>query len=154
MINSFGAHFAEVEVDTDTGQVRVLRYIAAHDSGRILNPKLAINQVEGGVSQMLGFTLSEQMLTDPRNGVTLNASFLEHKSPTLQDFPEMQVLFADVVDPIGPFGAKALGEPPSIGVAPAVANAIYNAIGVRIRDLPLTPDRVLNEIEAQGGDSQ
>ena len=154
VINSFGAHFAEVEVDTDTGQVRVLRYIAAHDSGRILNPKLAINQVEGGVSQMLGFTLSEQMLTDPRNGVTLNASFLEHKSPTLQDFPEMQVLFADVVDPVGPFGAKALGEPPSIGVAPAVANAIYNAIGVRIRDLPLTPDRVLNEIEAQGGDSQ
>ena len=154
VINSFGAHFAEVEVDTDTGQVRVLRYIAAHDSGRILNPKLAINQVEGGVSQMLGFTLSEQMLTDPRNGVTLNASFLEHKSPSLQDFPEMQVLFADVVDPIGPFGAKALGEPPSIGVAPAVANAIYNAIGVRIRDLPLTPDRVLNEIEAQRGDSQ
>ena len=154
VINSFGAHFAEVEVDTDTGQVRVLRYIAAHDSGRILNPKLAINQVEGGVSQMLGFTLSEQMLTDPRNGVTLNASFLEHKSPTIQDFPEMQVLFADVVDPIGPFGAKALGEPPSIGVAPAVTNAIYNAIGVRIRDLPLTPDRVLNEIEAQRGDSQ
>ncbi len=154
VINSFGAHFAEVEVDTDTGQVRVLRYIAAHDSGRILNPKLAINQVEGGVSQMLGFTLSEQMLTDPRNGVTLNASFLEHKSPTLQDFPEIQVLFADVVDPVGPFGAKALGEPPSIGVAPAVTNAIYNAIGVRIRDLPLTPDRVLNEIEAQRGDSQ
>ena len=154
VINSFGAHFAEVEVDTDTGQVRVLRYIAAHDSGRILNPKLAINQVEGGVSQMLGFTLSEQMLTDPRNGVTLNASFLEHKSPTLQDFPEIQVLFVDVVDPVGPFGAKALGEPPSIGVAPAVANAIYNAIGVRIRDLPLTPDRVLNEIEAQGCDSQ
>lgn len=154
VINSFGAHFAEVEVDTDTGKVRVLRYIAAHDSGRILNPKLAINQVEGGVSQMLGFTLSEQMLTDPRNGVTLNASFLEHKSPTLQDFPEIQVLFADVVDPVGPFGAKALGEPPSIGVAPAVTNAIYNAIGVRIRDLPLTPDRVLNEIETQRGDSQ
>lgn len=154
VINSFGAHFAEVEVDTDTGKVRVLRYIAAHDSGRILNPKLAINQVEGGVSQMLGFTLSEQMLTDPRNGVTLNASFLEHKSPTLQDFPEIQVLFVDVVDPVGPFGAKALGEPPSIGVAPAVTNAIYNAIGVRIRDLPLTPDRVLNEIETQRGDSQ
>jgi xanthine dehydrogenase molybdenum-binding subunit len=152
VINSFGAHFAEVEVDTDTGQIRVLRYVAAHDSGRILNPKLAINQVEGGVSQMLGFTLTEQMLTDARNGVTLNASFLEHKSPTLQDFPELRVLFADVVDPIGPFGAKALGELPSIGVAPAVANAVYNAIGVRIRDLPLTPDRVLNEIEAQKGE--
>ncbi len=146
VVNSFGAHFAEVEVDTDTGQVRVLSYVAAHDSGRILNPTLAINQVEGGVSQMLGFTLSEEMLTDARNGATLNASFLEHKSPTALDYPQVQVIFADVVDPVGPFGAKALGEPPSIGVGPAVANAIYNAVGIRIKDLPITPDKVLNAL--------
>ena len=144
IVNSFGAHFAEVEVDTDTGQVRVLRYVAAHDSGRILNPNLAVNQVEGGVSQMLGFTLTEEMLTDARNGVTLNASYLEHKSPTILDYPQIDVIFADVVDPVGPFGAKALGEPPSIGVAPAVVNAIYNATGVRVMDLPVTPDRLLN----------
>ena len=144
IVNSFGAHFAEVEVNTDTGQVRVLRYVAAHDSGRILNPMLAVNQVEGGVSQMLGFTLSEQMITDPTSGATLNANFLEHKSPTILEYPDIEVIFADVVDPVGPYGAKALGEPPSIGVAPAVANAIRDAVGIEVRDLPATPDRILD----------
>ena len=144
VVNSFGAHFAEVEVDTETGAVRVLRYVAAHDSGRILNPQLAVNQVEGGVSQMLGFTLTEQMLTDPVMGATLNASFLEHKSPTILEYPDIEVIFADVVDPIGPYGAKALGEPPSVGVAPAIVNAIRDATGVEVRDLPATPDKVLN----------
>jgi len=146
IVNSFGAHFAEVEVDLDTGQVKVLNFVAAHDSGRILNPRLATNQIEGGVSQMLGFTLSEQMLTDARNGATVNASFLEHKGPTILDVPNIDVIFADVVDPVGPFGAKALGEPPSIGVAPAIVNAIYNATGIRIYDLPVTPDKILNAL--------
>ena len=144
IVNSFGAHFAEVEVDTDTGQVRVLRYVAAHDSGRILNPRMAVNQVEGGVSQMLGFALSEEMLTDANSGVTLNANFLEHKSPTILEYPDIQVIFADVVDPVGPYGAKALGEPPSIGVAPAVVNAIRDACGIEPRELPATPDRILD----------
>lgn len=152
IVNSFGAHFAEVEVDTETGQVSVLRYVAAHDSGRILNPQLAANQVEGGVSQMLGFALSEQMLTDEQSGVTLNAGFLEHKSPTIQEYPPVRVLFADVNDPIGPFGAKALGEPPSIGVAPAIINAIYDAVGARISDLPATPDKILNALAAAAWD--
>ena len=146
IVNSFGAHFAEVEVDTETGNVRVARYVAAHDSGRILNPQLATNQVEGGVSQMLGFTLSEEMLTDPHSGVTLNASLLEHKSPTVKEYPPIEVIFADVVDPIGPFGAKALGEPPSVGPAPTIINAIYDAIGVRITDLPATPDKILDAL--------
>ena len=150
IVNSFGAHFAEVEVDTETGNVRVLRYVAAHDSGRILNPQLATNQVEGGVSQMLGFTLSEEMLTDPQSGVTLNASLLEHKSPTIQEYPPIQTIFADVVDPIGPYGAKALGEPPSVGPAPAIINAIYDAVGVRITDLPATPDKILDALSEQG----
>ena len=147
VVNSFAAHFAEVEVDVETGRVRVARYVAAHDSGRILNPNLAVNQVEGGVAQMLGFTLTEEMITDGRNGATVNPSFLEHKSPTIMEFPDIQVIFADVVDPLGPFGAKALGEPPSAGVAPAVLNAIYNATGIRVRDLPVTPDRLLNALQ-------
>ena len=147
IVNSFGAHFAEVEVDTETGNVRVLRYVAAHDSGRILNPQLATNQVEGGVSQMLGFTLSEEMMTDPHSGVTLNASLLEHKSPTIQEYPPIEVIFADVVDPVGPYGAKSLGEPPSIGPAPAIVNAIYDAVGVRITDLPATPDKILDALD-------
>ena len=146
IVNSFGAHFCEVEVDTATGQVRVSRYVAAHDSGRIINPRTALNQVEGAVSQMLGFALSEELVTDGPTGVTLNGSYLEHKSPTIQDYPDIAVIFADVVDPVGPMGAKALGEVPAVGVAPAIANALYDAIGVRFTRLPITPDRVLDAL--------
>ena len=143
IVNSFGAHFVEVEVDTDTGRVRVLRYVAAHDSGRIINPRAALSQAEGAVSQMLGFALSEELVTDAATGVTLNPGYLEHKSPTIQDYPDIQVIFADIVDPVGPLGAKGLGEVPTVGPAPAIANAIYNATGVRLRRTPFTPDRVL-----------
>ncbi len=148
IVNSFGAHFVEVEVDTDTGRVRVVRYVAAQDSGRIVNPRLALNQVEGAVSQMLGFALSEELVTDGPTGVTLNASYLEHKSPTIMDYPDIQVLFADTVDPVGPMGAKGLGEVPCPGVAPAIANAVYDAIGCRLTELPMTPDRVLRALPA------
>ena len=148
IVNSFGAHFVEVEVDTDTGRVRVLRYVAAHDSGRIINPRLALNQAEGAVSQMLGFALSEELYTDAATGVTLNAGYLEHKSPTIQDYPDIQVIFADIIDPVGPLGAKGLGEVPTVGVAPAIANAICNATGLRLRRTPFTPDRVLAALES------
>ena len=150
IVNSFGTHFAEVEVDTDTGRVRVVQYVAAHDSGRILNPRLALNQVEGAISQMLGFTLTEELVTDGATGVTLNASYLEHKSPTVLDYPDIRVIFADVTDPVGPMGAKALGEPPCVGVAPAVANAVYDAIGIRVTRLPITPDLVLEALRPSG----
>lgn len=143
IVNSFGAHFCEVEVDMATGRVRVDRYVAAHDSGRIINPSTALNQVEGAISQMLGFALSEELITDGPTGVTLNGSYLEHKSPTIQDFPSITTIFADVVDPVGPMGAKGLGEVPAVGVGPAIANALYDAIGVRFTRLPITPDRVL-----------
>ena len=148
IVNSFGAHFVEVEVDTDTGRVRVLRYVAAHDSGRIINPRAALNQAEGAVSQMLGFALSEELVTDAATGVTLNPGYLEHKSPTILDYPDIRIIFADIVDPIGPLGAKGLGEVPTVGVAPAIANAIYDAVGVRLRRTPFTPDRVLAALES------
>ena len=147
IVNSFGAHFVEVEVDTVTGRVTVLRYVAAHDSGRIINPRMALNQVEGAVSQMLGFALSEELVTDGPTGITLNATYLEHKSPTVLDYPDIQVIFADVVDPVGPLGAKALGEVPSIGPAPAIANAIYDAVGLRIARVPFTPDFLLQALQ-------
>ena len=146
IVNSFGAHFAEVEVDTGTGRVRVLRYTAAHDSGRIINPRAALNQAEGAISQMLGFALSEELITDPITGLTLNPGYLEHKSPTIQDYPEIQILFTNTPDPIGPLGAKALGEVPTAGVAPAIANAIQNATGIRPRRTPFTPDRILTAL--------
>ena len=147
IVNSFGAHFCEVAVDTATGRVRVKRYVAAHDSGRIINPRTALNQVEGAISQMLGFALSEELIIDDPTGVTLNGSYLEHKSPTIQDYPDITAIFADVVDPVGPMGAKALGEVPSVGVAPAIANAIHDAIGIRFTRLPITPDRVLDALD-------
>ena len=148
IVNAFGAHFCEVEVDTDTGRVRVLRYVAAQDSGRIMNPRMALNQVEGAISQMLGFALSEELVTDGPTGVTLNASYLEHKSPTIMDFPNLEVIFADTVDPVGPMGAKGLGEVPCPGVAPAIANAVYDALGLRLSELPITPDRVIRAMQS------
>ena len=139
ILNSFAAHFAEVEVDVLTGRVRVLRYVAAHDSGRIINPRMAENQVSGGVLQFLSIAMREEMFIDKQLGVTLNASFLEHKF----DFPAIEVLFCGQPDPLGPFGAKALGEPPVVPVFAAVSNAVGNATGVWLHELPFTPARVL-----------
>ena len=151
IVNSFGAHFVEVEVDTETGRLRIIKYVAAHDSGRIINPRTTLGQVEGGICQMLGFALSEELVTDGSTGVTLNGSYLEHKSPTILDYPEIQVIFAELVDPVGPFGAKALGEVPCAGVAPAIANAVFDAVGVRFSTLPITPDRVLAALASVPG---
>ncbi len=95
--------------------------MAAHDSGRIINPRTALNQAEGAISQMLGFALSEELVTDEATGVTLNAGYLEHKSLTVLDYPDIQVIFADIVDTVGPLGAKDLGEVPTVGAAPAIA---------------------------------
>jgi len=150
IINSFAAHFCEVEVDMQVGRIRVLRYVAAHDSGRIINPKMAQNQVSGGVLQFLGIALREELLIDKRSGVTLNANFLEHKSTTIVDFPPIEVLFPAGPDPLGPYGAKALGEPPVVPVFGAVANAVANATGAWLYEQPFTPTRVLQALREQG----
>ena len=149
IVNSFGAHFVEVAVDTDTGMISVIKYVAVQDSGRIINPRMALNQVEGAISQMLGFALWEELVTDPATGITLNASYLQHKVPTIQDYPAIRVIFADVVDPVGPVGAKGLGEVPCPGVAPAIANAVYDAIGVRLNELPMNPAKVLRALDSR-----
>jgi len=150
LTNAFAAHFAEVEVDIRNGRIRVLRYVAAHDSGRIVHPRLAENQVSGGVLQFLGITLREELYLDKHRGVTLNANFLEHKSTSIVDFPPIEVLFPAGPDPVGPYGAKALGEPPVVPVLAAVANAVANATGVWLRDVPFTPQRVLQAIHEHG----
>lgn len=150
VVNSFAAHFCEVEVDTMTGSIRILRYVAAHDSGRIINPHLAQNQVSGGVLQFLGIALREEMFIDKRLGVTLNAGFLEHKFTSIVDFPEVEVLFCGEPDPVGPFGAKALGEVPVVPVFAAVSNAFANATGIWLHEVPFTPERVLRALRAGG----
>ena len=150
LINAFAAHFAEVEVDMHSGRIRVIRYVAAQDSGRIVHPQLAHNQVSGGVLQFLGIALREELYLDRRWGVTLNANFLEHKSTSIVDFPPIEVLFPAAADPLGPYGAKALGEPPVVPVFAALANAVANATGVWLHEVPFTPQRVLQALQEQG----
>ncbi len=135
------AQGAEVEVDPRTGKVTVLKMVAAHDVGTAINPKNCIEQIAGGLGFGLGFTLYEDLIRE--KGKTINPSFLSYKMPTTLD---MVPLDAHLVEPYfkgGPFGAKAVGEPSSVPTAPAIANAIENAIGVRIPDLPITPDKIL-----------
>ena len=144
------AHFAEVEVDMQSGRIRLLRYVAAHDSGRIIHPRMAENQVSGGVLQFLGIALREELYLDAHSGVTLNPSFLEHKCTSIVDFPPIEVLFPGSPDPFGPHGAKALGEPPVVPVLAVVANAVANATGVWLYETPFTPQRVLQAMREQG----
>jgi len=150
VLNAFAAHFCEVEADVMTGRIRILRYVAAHDSGRIINPRMAENQVSGGVLQFLGIAMREEMFIDKHLGMTLNANFLEHKFTSVVDFPAVEVLFCGDPDPLGPFGAKALGEPPVVPVFAAVSNAFANATGVWLHEVPFTPDRVLAALKAAG----
>jgi xanthine dehydrogenase molybdenum-binding subunit len=146
IINSFAAHFAEVEVDPDTGAVRVLRYVAVHDSGRIIHPEAARGQIVGGVVQGLGYALMEEIPIDPDTGAPLTLNLDSFKIPNLLDTPPIEAVLIEQPDPIGPYGAKALGEPPLVPVAAAIANAVYDASGVRIRELPITSEKVLKEI--------
>ena len=143
-LGSFGAQFADVEVDAETGVVRVLRIVAVHDAGRIINPTLAESQVEGGIIQGLGFALFEERVVDAASGVPLNSNVHDYKIPTIGDVPRIDVELLDVADPTANHtGARGLAEPPIIPTAPAIANAIADALGVEITELPMTPWRVL-----------
>ncbi|HJU91036.1 MAG TPA: xanthine dehydrogenase family protein molybdopterin-binding subunit [Gemmatimonadaceae bacterium] len=146
-LTSFGAQRAEVEVDVETGVVRVLRITAVHDVGRVINPTLAESQVEGGILQGLGYALFEERVLDDSIGVPLNPTMHDYKIPTLADVPELDVTLLDIADPAANHtGARGLGEPPIIPTAPAIANAVANAIGAEITELPITPWRVLEAI--------
>lgn len=138
------AQFVEVEVDTETGQVQVIHAVYAHDIGRVINPKAAEGQVEGGFQQGMGYALMEQIQFDVETGACLTSDFLDYKMPTAMEMPrEMDSIFIETDEPTGPFGAKSLGECPVITPAPAIVNAIYDAIGVRFKQLPVTPEKVL-----------
>lgn len=143
---SFAAHFAEVEVDTELGRVLVLKYVAVHDSGRIVNPLTATSQVKGGATMGIGMALHEKLLYDPDSGVPLNAGYYGARVMTHLDAPEVEVIFVETDDPYGPFGAKTLGEPPIIPSVAAIANAIFNATGHRIKDLPITREKLLGGV--------
>lgn len=147
---SFGATFAEVEVDISLGKVKVLQIINVHDSGKIINPQLATMQVHGGMSMGLGYGLSEQMLIDEKTGKVLNGNLLDYKLPTMMDSPDLHAAFVETEEPTGPYGNKALGEPPAIPPAPAIRNAVLHATGVGINKIPLSPQRMIEAFTKAG----
>ncbi|MDB5558122.1 MAG: aldehyde oxidase [Enterovirga sp.] len=147
-VYGFGAHMAEVEVDTRLGTVRVLKITAAHDVGRAINPTLVEGQIEGGVAQGLGLALMEEF--HPGRGENLH----DYLIPSAGDVPPIESILVEEASPAGPFGAKGIGEQALIPTAPAILNAIYDATGARIRRAPATPDRVLTAIREAAGEAR
>ena len=139
----FGAKFAEVEVDPDLGLVRVTRFVAAVDGGRILNAKTAASQIVGGTTGGIGMALLEQTVSDPGTGRIANATFGDYLVAVNADVPDIDVIFAGEPDPMNPIGVKGVGEIAIVGVAPAIANAVFHATGRRIRSLPITPEQLV-----------
>jgi aldehyde oxidoreductase len=143
----YGAHLAEIEVDTELGRVKVLRLVCAHDVGRAINPTLVEGQIEGGAAQGLGMALMEEFF--PGRGENLH----DYLIPTIGDMPPVESILIEEASSVGPFGAKGIGEQALIPTAPAILNAIHHATGARIRQIPATPDRVREAIAlvGQGG---
>ena len=142
---AFAAQAAEVEVDIETGEVKVLKIAAAHDVGRAINPMAVEGQIEGGVSMGLGYGLSEELVVE--KGKVLNPNFADYALPTALDMPPIDPIIVETVDPEGPFGAKGMAEPANNPTAPAIANAVYDAVGVRIKDLPITAEKILKKLK-------
>jgi len=141
------AYFAEVEVDTETGEVQVLKFVNAQDCGTAINPMSVEGQCEGGIQQGIGYALSEDWIVNKETGVVESDNFTTYKMPGSLDMPDIKTIIINKPDPIGPFGAKGVGEPANVGVAPAINNAIYDAVGVRVTDLPVTPEKILKALK-------
>ena len=148
----FAAQAAEVKVDRATGQVKVLRYIQAQDVGTAINPMAVEGQLDGGVVQGIGRALTEDQQFDPETGAVRNPSFASYLMPLAIDLPELENVLINVPAPDGPFGARAVAEPPGFGPPAAIANAVYDAVGVRIKELPLSGERVLAALNGQNAD--
>jgi len=142
-MHSFGAQFCEVHVNAITGETRVTRFLGSFDCGRIVNAKTAASQFRGGIIMGLGLALMEETQFDERNGRVMNPSLAEYHVPVHMDVPAIEVIWTDIPDPHAPMGAHGIGEIGITGVGAAVANAVYNATGKRVRDLPITLDKVL-----------
>jgi xanthine dehydrogenase YagR molybdenum-binding subunit len=142
-MHSYAAQFCEVRVNAVTGEVRVSRFLGSFDCGRILNSKTAASQFKGGIIMGLGLALTEETLFDERSGRIMNPSLAEYHVPVHLDVPAIDIIWTDIPDPHSPMGARGIGEIGITGVGAAVANAIYNATGKRIRELPITLDKLL-----------
>jgi len=144
-MHSFGAQFAEVRVHQDTGEVRVSRLLGVFDAGRIINPKTARSQLLGGMTQGLSMALHEQSVVDARFGHVVNHDFAGYHIAVNADVSSIEAQWLDVEDPyVNPMGSKGLGEVGIVGTAAAIANAVHHATGIRVRDLPITLDKLLD----------
>jgi xanthine dehydrogenase molybdenum-binding subunit len=146
MMAIFGAQAVELEVDTETGQVNILRVAAAQDFGRAINPKLCISQVYGGIEFGVGYTLMEEGLYDPKTGKLLTNNLHQYRMPTSLDYPPVDVYLTEVEDPYFAYSAKGAGENTNAPTPAAIRNAIYNAIGIWFNDLPITPDKIITAL--------
>ncbi|MBI2882032.1 MAG: molybdopterin-dependent oxidoreductase [Candidatus Tectomicrobia bacterium] len=147
----FLAQFAEVEVDTETGEVRVLKLVCAHDLGRAINPQICEGQIEGGAGQGVGYTLIEHLVVDPATCLPLNANIVDYRIACSEDMPEETIpILVESHEPTGPWGAKGLAEPALVGIAPAIANAVIDATGARINSLPINAERLLAMLKGNG----
>ena len=144
-----GAHAVEVEVHTKTGTIRIIRYVAVHDVGRVLNRMALEQQVEGGIAMGIGGALYEELLVDQETGLPLNANILDYKPPSFLELPPFEIDFVEFPQDFGPFGAVAIGQASTPPVGPVIANAFYNAVGVWVTDLPLSRRRVLAALGAR-----
>ncbi|MBV9656348.1 MAG: xanthine dehydrogenase family protein molybdopterin-binding subunit, partial [Acetobacteraceae bacterium] len=142
-MHSYGAQFCEVRVNDWTGEVRVSRFLGSFDTGRILNPKTAASQFRGGIIMGLGLALTEEALFDERSGRIMNPSLAEYHVPVHMDVPAIDVIWTDIPDPMSPLGLHGIGEIGITGVGAAVANAVYNATGRRVRTLPITLEKAM-----------
>jgi len=145
----FAAYFIEVGVDMETGEIRVANAVGGADVGVVISPDGAEAQIGGGLHMGLGYALTEKFLIDKATGKVLNPFPVDYKILTAADMPDLEIFFADTVEPTGPFGAKGLGEAAINPVAAAVANAIYNATGGRIKELPITPEKILAALKKE-----
>ncbi len=145
----YQAVFTEVEVDTETGEIKILKMVVVNDSGIAINPMVVEGQLEGGAAQGLGYALWEHPVMDNKTGEVLTTNFDTYKIASTLDMPEMEVILIEQPEPTGPFGAKGVGEPGCVNQAASIANAIYDAIGIRIWELPMTPEKVLGELKKQ-----
>ena len=142
---AYGAHAVEVSVDVETGEVEVLKSVAAHDVGQCINPAAVEGQIQGGAQNGQGYALSEEMLYE--EGRLVTPSFSEYLMPTAMDMPNVECIVLESRSGVGPFGAKGIGEPAMTAVAPAIANAVADAIGVRVFEMPITPERVVRALQ-------
>lgn len=144
----FSAHFVELDVDTGTGEIVLQKYVSAVDCGQAINPNLARGQMEGAIVNGIGYALTEEMEFSD-SGRTTNPSFFDYKIPNTRDIPEIEVILVESEEPTGPLGAKSIGEIGINGPIPAIANAIYDACGIRLTETPFTPEKVLDALQSQ-----